>query len=451
MYASTHHLPVEQQLAIAIRLFTRVRWIPPLAILGGGVFFKEVLGLNLSIEALAQIAVWIIAYNVYLMRRQICSTGAAVPDLLRCANLHMFFDYFSITLLVYYTGGVLSPLVWFYSIHIIMSCIFFKRKKVLLWTGILWLALAALFLGEFFGWLPHQCVYGVSFDGLHRRPGFILAVLGGAALLWGSLIWLVTMIVERVRVAEQDERTLQVQYKQALDDLTESEKRRTLYRRVLTHELRSPVAAAQSLVRIMNTGAFGELPERQRGVIERVGNRLDQMELMVRDLLTMERIGREEFKLETVPLAPLLKEIVEMYLPQMEEHRLRQEISIDPQAVALADPEDLRTIFSNLISNAVKYNRDEGLIRIRAEARDGAIHLEIADTGIGIPKGDQKRLFEDFYRATNAKEHTVQGTGLGLSIVKSLVRQNNGLIELESVENQGTTIRLALPRATGSD
>jgi signal transduction histidine kinase len=332
-----------------------------------------------------------------------------------------------------------------------MACIFFKRKKVLWATGILWLALATLFISEFAGWMPHQCVYGQAYDELHRRPGFIIAVLGGAALMWGSLIWLVTMIVERVRVAEQDERSLQVQYKRALDDLTESENRRTLYRRVLTHELRSPVAAAQSLVRIMTTGAFGVVPERQLEVIERVSNRLDQMQAMVRDLLTMERIGRAEFKLEPVPLSPLLKEIVDSYRPQMEERRLRLVLEVDAQVVALADPGDLRTILSNLVSNAVKYNRDGGLVQLRAVVESGLIRMDVTDTGIGIPQTDRARLFEDFYRATNAKEYTVQGTGLGLSIVRSLVKQNNGTIELESEENQGTTIHLKIPSVSQTE
>lgn len=446
MLASTHHLPVERQLAIAIRLFTRARWIPPAVIVGGGFFFKEVLGLNLSLATLAQIAVWIVAYNIYLMWRQGRRPGTTVADLLRCANLHMFFDYVSITLLVYFSGGVLSPLVWFYSVHIIMACIFFKRKKVFWTTGLLWLVLAVLFIGEYLGWLPHQSVYHSGYDGLSRHPGFVLAVLGGCASLWGSLIWLVTMIVERVRVAEHDERILQGQYKRALDELTESENRRTLYRRVLTHELRSPVAAAQSLVRIMTTGAFGDMPERQLDVITRVGNRLDQMQAMVRDLLTMEKIGRAEYKIEPVPILPLLQEILETYQPQMQERRLRLEREIDPVAVALADPEDLRTILSNLVSNAVKYNRDDGFVRVRATVDDGLIRLEVTDTGIGIPQADRERLFEDFFRATNAKQYTNLGTGLGLSIVRNLVKQNNGAIVVQSEENQGTTVHLAFPR-----
>jgi hypothetical protein len=131
MYASTHHLPVEQQLAIAIRLFTKVRWIPPLAIIGGGFLFKAFLGLNLSLEALAQIAVWIAAYNLYLMRRQICGPGAAVPDLLRCANLHMFFHH--LACLLHRRRPLAARLVLFHPYH--HGLHFLQKKKSALGDG----------------------------------------------------------------------------------------------------------------------------------------------------------------------------------------------------------------------------------------------------------------------------------------------------------------------------
>jgi signal transduction histidine kinase len=449
MLASTIHLPVEQQLSIAVRLFTRVRWIPPIVIVAGGALLRYGFHLQISLSALIQIAACIIAYNIYLAWRYRRDQPNTTAELLRLANLHMAMDFAAITLLVYYTGGVLSPLIWFYSAHIIMACIFFKRKIVVRTTVVLWLLLCLVFGGEYFGLIPHQHVYATLLDEkiFYGGAGFVLSVLVGAAILWVTLIWLVTLIIERVRADEQQEHELQVKYKATVDDLTESEHQRQVYRRSMTHELRSPIAAAQSIVRIMAAGAFGPLSGKQADGVHRVSRRLDQLMDMLQDVLAIERAARSEFHGVPTPLRPLIEQIVGEFEPQIEERRLQVELHLDDQAVALADPDDLRTILSNLISNAVKYSRDGGVLRIAAEVYRGNALVEIRDSGIGIPEKDQEKLFREFFRAGNAKQHTVNGTGLGLAIVKKLIQQNNGAILLNSEEGKGTTVTFNLPLA----
>jgi signal transduction histidine kinase len=330
-----------------------------------------------------------------------------------------------------------------------MACIFFKRPKVAWSTGLLWAVVVAMFLLEYMGALPHRAIYAPAIDALHRNVGFIFAVAAGCAVLWIALIWLTTLIIVRVRAAENEERELQTRYKRTLDELTESEKKRQLYRRSMTHELRSPIAAAQSIVRIMVQGAFGALTERQLDGATRVGKRLDQLMDLLQDLLTIERADRLEFQYQPVPLKPLLERTVENYRPQIEERRLAVELEVDAKAIALADPDDVKAVMSNLVSNAIKYNRENGRLRVAAWLLDGAVKIEVVDTGIGVPPRDQERLFTEFFRAPNAKERTAHGTGLGLAIVKQLVEKNHGSVTLLSEENVGTTITLTLPRATG--
>ncbi len=449
MLASTIHLPVEQQLSIAVRLFTRVRWVPPVAIVAGGVVLRYGFDVQVSLSALIQIAVCIVAYNIYLAWRQRRQRPDTTPDLLRLANLHMAMDFAAITLLVYYTGGVLSPLLWFYSAHIIMACIFFRRSIVVRTVVVLWLLLAALFAGEFFGVIPHQRLYGKLFDeaALYTNLGFMLSVLLGAAILWATIIWLVTLIIARVRAAEEEEAELQSRYKATVDELTASEHQRQVYRRSMTHELRSPIAAAQSIVRVMEAGAFGPLSEKQADGVHRVSRRLDQLMEMLQDLLTIERASRTEFRPEPVPLRPLVEKALQDYGPQIEEARLKVEVELDEAAVPLGDPDDLKTILSNLIGNAVKYNRPEGMLKVTAAIFHDTVVIAVEDTGIGIPARDQEKLFREFFRAGNAKVHTVAGTGLGLAIVKKLVQQNNGAVLVNSEEGQGTRVSFNLPLA----
>jgi two-component system phosphate regulon sensor histidine kinase PhoR len=101
---------------------------------------------------------------------------------------------------------------------------------------------------------------------------------------------------------------------------------------------------------------------------------------------------------------------------------------------------------NNLVSNAVKYTR-KGEVRVQAERTDGFARIVVSDTGIGIPQDAMPQLFQEFFRAQNAKEIQEKGTGLGLSIIKDLVERYNGTIEVDSVEGQGTTFTLLLPLA----
>jgi signal transduction histidine kinase len=103
-------------------------------------------------------------------------------------------------------------------------------------------------------------------------------------------------------------------------------------------------------------------------------------------------------------------------------------------------------LFSNLISNAIKYTTKEGKVTISIKDRGGNIELWVSDTGIGIPQTDLPNIFNEFYRGTNAKAHAFKGTGLGLSIVKRIVQIQGGKIGIESDVGKGTTVNVLLPK-----
>ena len=113
--------------------------------------------------------------------------------------------------------------------------------------------------------------------------------------------------------------------------------------------------------------------------------------------------------------------------------------------MVLATPDGLDRIFNNLISNAVKYTPPGGSVTVSLEYETGEARLVVADTGIGIPEEALGHLFEEFYRAPNAKELEFEGTGLGLTIVKDLITRFGGRIAIESEQDAGTTVTLTLP------
>ena len=105
-------------------------------------------------------------------------------------------------------------------------------------------------------------------------------------------------------------------------------------------------------------------------------------------------------------------------------------------------------MLDNLVSNALKFTPSGGSVEVRLRAEEGLAVLELEDTGLGIPEEEQERLFERFFRSSNAMESAIPGTGLGLTITKAIVERHGGTIEVESAANAGTTVRVRLPLKT---
>ena len=119
---------------------------------------------------------------------------------------------------------------------------------------------------------------------------------------------------------------------------------------------------------------------------------------------------------------------------------------LDGSVLVLADDEAIRQIFDNLISNGLKYTAEKGSVTIRCRLLDGLVEVEVADTGIGIPRDDLPRVFERFYRVDKARSRELGGTGLGLSIVKHLVQSLGGQIAVDSRVGLGTKFVVQVPR-----
>lgn len=217
-----------------------------------------------------------------------------------------------------------------------------------------------------------------------------------------------------------------------------------------SHELRSPLNSIQSIARTLLEGHLGELGEKQKEMISRIDIRANMLSEIVGDLLVL-AMGRAElsvFKPKRIDFAKLLQENVKFFENRAEEREIDMELySLIQDASVYGSEEGLRSIITNLISNAIKYTPRGGRITLRLFESKDQIVFEISDTGIGIPKVDQERVFREFFRAANAKTASETGTGLGLAIVKATVEKHSGTINVESEEGKGTTFRIFLNKA----
>jgi len=223
--------------------------------------------------------------------------------------------------------------------------------------------------------------------------------------------------------------------------------------RIITHELRSPVSVIRSLLRTITGGYAGEVSAQQRDLIERAIRRSDFLQKLIDDLLEL-AAGKTAVKghesLEPIPLEEVVQKVIKRFEVPAREKRLKIEWHDETgerKPCVMATQEGIDRIVNNLISNAVKYTPEEGCVAVKLAASNAEARLIVQDTGIGIPEDALPHLFEEFFRAPNAKAVEQQGTGLGLTIIKDYVNRFGGRVAVQSTLGKGTQFTVTLPLA----
>lgn len=228
--------------------------------------------------------------------------------------------------------------------------------------------------------------------------------------------------------------------------LRELEDVRAQFTLLVTHELRAPVAAIQSYLRLILDGYVPQ--PKVRETLEKAERRAKEQLALIADMLELGRIGSADARglVQAVQVEQLLREQLDLLAGAAREHQITMHAEIEADLPpVMANPDQIKSLWNNLISNAIKYNRDGGCVDVTLHRDGERLSASISDTGIGIPPEAMRRLFAEFFRADNAKTHSRMGTGLGLSIVKEIVERTGGKITVESELDKGTTFRFWLP------
>ncbi len=216
---------------------------------------------------------------------------------------------------------------------------------------------------------------------------------------------------------------------------------------VLSHELKSPLNAVEGYLKLMQEKQSGESIDAYQEMIERSLSRIKSMRGLIMDLLDLTHIesGKKKRELQEIDLALIAKSAFDTMMPLAVQKDVKLQMDITDQIPYLADAEEMEIIFNNLISNAVKYNNDGGIVKCSIESNPEAVTIRISDTGVGLEPDDIPKLFHEFTRIKNPKTRNVTGSGLGLSIVKRLVDLYKGNVEVTSIPGEGTTFTIILP------
>lgn len=217
---------------------------------------------------------------------------------------------------------------------------------------------------------------------------------------------------------------------------------------MVSHELKAPIAAVYGFLKLFNDDSIRLTPEQRKDYETRSMVRLDGLLKMVNDLLDISRMELKTVhrEIKKVCLHEIIISILELFQIDISKKGLQVIFDKDNSAHCInADSDEISRLFTNLISNAIKYNRDQGIININLYQSDNYVVTEIKDSGIGLKPEDKQKLFSEFFRAKNEKTKNISGTGLGLSIVKRIVDSYSGKIEVESEFGEGTTFKVFLP------
>lgn len=253
-------------------------------------------------------------------------------------------------------------------------------------------------------------------------------------------------------LAEENQRSRELEA-QVVAQLRELDRVKDEFVSTVSHELRTPLTSIAGYIELVEDGLDGLTPE-QTEMLQVVQRNVDRLRTLIEDLLTLSQVESDAFRTSFEPLdlsgltADVARDVAE--IAARAHVRVRESTPGRPVMVK-GDAGQLSRALLNLVTNAVKFSPPDRQVLLRLSEFDGKAVVSVVDHGIGIPAEELATLGTRFFRASNAVEAEITGTGLGLRIVHSIAENHGGRLELESVEGQGTTARLLLPLADGSE
>jgi two-component system sensor histidine kinase SenX3 len=210
----------------------------------------------------------------------------------------------------------------------------------------------------------------------------------------------------------------------------------------VSHELKTPIGA---LALLAETIAAGD-DSTTHDLSERLVREADRLARIIDDLLDLSLIeAQEKPSRSAVPVRQLLNDAIDRVHAAADAQRIPIVVTGPDDVMLTCDPTQVVSALANLLENAVKYSDEGQPVEVAGRVEDERIVLEVRDRGIGIPANDLERIFERFYRVDRARSRATGGTGLGLSIVRHVAHAHDGVVTVDSVEGEGSTLRLILP------
>ncbi|MHC4321430.1 MAG: sensor histidine kinase [Planctomycetota bacterium] len=435
---------VEKELIERISWLINLRWIIVIGIFVTSKFAK--FGLEIDIPL---IPIFIVTFCILIFNLTCTYLKRHVKSYENFANLQISVDWITLVFLVHYTGGIESPVIICFIFHVIIAATLLSKRSCYLQTTFALILISSLSFLEYTNIISHVQILKLFPIPIYDNDLYLLTILFFCITTLYVSAYLATSVTSRLREREKEIVVLKDSIANAYNKLEAIDREKSEFMFKVTHELRSPLSAVQSLLKSIEEGYAGEISQKARDLIVRSEKRTGFLLILVNDLLDLitGKIGRpREGERGPVDINAAVKGVLQLFQEKAKAKKTKITIKTTekPHYINIVR-DDLDIVLTNLIDNAVKYTKEGGMIDISNIVTNKEIRVAISDTGIGIHKEDLNKIFNEFYRSKNAKDIEEDGTGLGLPIVRNIIKKHSGNIEIQSTLGEGTTVTISFP------
>ncbi len=424
----------------------KLRWIAIVGLSLATVFASNVLDVSLQVLPLYCIAAVLTLYNMVswlLLNRALrADAGNISTSAKKIINFQISADLLTLTVLLHYSGGIENPFIIYFIFHMIIASIILSVVESYLYATLAAVLVVLMVLLEYSKILPHYCLRGFITHDLHQ-DGFYIVI---TVLIFVTALYFVVYMTNSISTQL---RRQQEAYRQANIQLKQKDRIKDEYVLRITHDIKGHLAAIQGCLGVVVNKLVGALNESQADFINRAHDRTQKLTNFVTALLKLTQMRlSNKLVMESFPLKNTIDNAFATVKTKVENRSITLNCNIEPSVDRIFGSQfSIEEIITNLLLNAIKYTPAKGTVEINAKEHDNFVLIEVIDTGIGIPEDELDKVFDEFFRATNARKVEKDGTGLGLSIAKEIIQRHGGNIWVNSREGLGAKFSFTLHKS----
>jgi len=390
----------------------------------------------------------ILIYNVTLHRlRKYVRFDVHRFNPLYLSLLQMLLDLIALLVLVYFTGGIESPLYMLFVFLVIIGSLILPGVMVYSMSAVFVLLFTLLTALEHYRVIPHNEIDGLLSFPLYDNPHYVGAYLFTFAFVIFVSVYLANGIARQLYKRETE-------LVESIKKINAAEKEKQKYIVGIVHELKTPVVAVASYIDLILQKFLGPVDEAVEEKLVRAKHRTDESLQMINDVLNVSKLNLyDQFDVEEFDIKEIVAGVLKRRKPYAESHLIKLKLADErKEKLKLNGDKFLLDIaISNLVGNSIKYGIDSGSVEVTIKNDGSNVLIEVCDDGVGIPANDIPKIFDDFYRASNVKKIVADGSGLGLSVVKKIIERHGGTImvnspaRMTSKNRPGTCFIIKLP------
>ncbi|MBN1540655.1 HAMP domain-containing histidine kinase [candidate division KSB1 bacterium] len=417
--------------------YVNLRWLTIFAILAVVPLGQRLLNFDLPYHMIILIASVLLWLNVsYFMLCRYMPRKNMVQELI-FAQVQIVGDLLIVSLLIHFSGGIENPFFFLYIVQVILSAIMLPGHRLPVINAVLAAVLITVWtLLEYMQWVP---AYTLG-EARMSKPYIVTALAAFYITNFAGLYIIQTFMIRYRHLKELIDKKNRLLEKSIRE-------RKTIFR-YAAHELKSPLGVIKSTLQAVRVLSGDILPPEVADMVLRGENRSAQVMEMVNEMIAITRYnqGVEKHVPEWIDFQDWLNQVVELQRDFALTKRIHLQMCRIPEPIRVRiDKIDMERVARNLVNNALRYTPEGGEVVVKPFLSPLSFGFSVRDSGIGIARKDLKKIFNEFYRAANAKEMERVGTGLGLILVKEIMRRNGGTIRVKSTLGKGSVFTIEFP------